>query len=502
MKIFLLRILILLSYSVCYSNLIDSIEYSRPINHEAILQSPILNVYLPFQENEWNSTPSEQDKKPVLLLQGLLKEIESSQGISNQKLSEIANLLSDYSLIEELNPLCQLVQELQTGNYDSTDVKRYLSWSLRLELSCLHNTSQLTQNANELYGKIIRTSDYEITIRDSNGHSPSYFLVDNETKTPFAILKQSEPEFFSSFKQHLPNMVISAPVWEHELVGYEQDLLLGLNRTPATVAVRFINHKNEVVRGTIQEYITEAKDAGSYYSANGLDILKSIPKSEVQLTAISGMLKGLSAAHMGNYLIHPETAAIYEVDLEEMLLPFNQIPDSEAVVSPDPANAPLIRKSIILCRLWILGLPQSDKPFDRAPLLLLAHPKLSTLLMEYQQQASHYSSISKESWNAQLERVQQMQEFARQELQKESPELTPRDLYFMIFGGEHLFKIAKEKNYPAIIAFNNLISDPYQHILKDFAHPELIPSYEPILIKFLRDFEIIFSLRARTGLRK
>jgi len=496
------------SHSVVLSpvKLIDRIEELHPA---AIDQGEvrILNVVLPFQSSSFNS-PSILSKlstqyKAIHLLRGLQKEMESEQVISQDQLEQIADLLSPYSECDAVEPLQLLIRDLSSGSYESSDIKKYFSWGINLTLVNLQGNSPLDEKVQQLYQRVMHGQDYEIQQRESGGHSPSYFLVDSTTRKPFAILKQSYPELFSSFKSHLPDMPLNAPVWEHELISYEEDQIFGLDHTPATMSVRFSDKENKIVRGTIQEFIANAKGGSSFYNAVGAKLLKSIPKSEVHLVAISGMFKGLSAAHFENYVMdtsseNPEKFKIYEIDQEEMLLPYNRLSGKETmssmtkieeqiakleedkeinqvVIAELKQKKQMMPQSLVLGRMWVLGLPQSGKPFDRAALRMMAHPSLVSMLEQYQQEAEGYSSLSQASWNAQMERLKIMQELATRELEKASSTLTPRDVYFAIFGGEPLWEMAQKKKYPATIAFNNLISDPYQHILKDFGNPDSIP---------------------------
>ena len=42
-----------------------------------------------------------------------------------------------------------------------------------------------------------------------------------------------------TYTNHLPHMPLSASVWEHELIGFEQDQLFEFNYAPAIFAVQF-----------------------------------------------------------------------------------------------------------------------------------------------------------------------------------------------------------------------------------------------------------------------
>lgn len=317
----------------------------------------------------------------------------------------------------------------------------------------------------------VKNEEYRIVDRESSGHSPSFFLIDSDAQ-PFAILKQSLPEFYCSFKKFLPAMPLNAAVWEHELIAFEQDRQFHLDHVPASLAARFL-YQGKPVNGIIQDFIPNSKDGTAFYNPEGAHLLNSIPKNTVQKAALSGFFKGLTGGQVSNYLIQDRT--IYEIDLETLLLPYNRLADVPDLVVSDDLPTKESLNSLILCRMWILGLNQSGEAFAPEVLQSWAQPNLLTSLSQYQKEASDYSRIDQKAWQAQYERVEQIQALIKNELVKSYPTLTPRDLYFTLFGGEHLWKIAQEKRYPAMIAFNNLISDPYQYLLKDFSNPQSIP---------------------------
>lgn len=374
-------------------------------------------------------------------------------------------LCSSFQILEIALPkheIASFKKEVCSPNLAGIESIEYRKWANRFLFTERNGKSMAMAAKLKAFQKKVLSYAYDLEVRNSYGHSPSYFLIDKKTKEPFAILKESNPEFYSSFKQHFPEMPLSAPVWEHELIGYEQDQLFGFNHVPLTIGVRFRNEEGKVVNGVIQEYIYNSKAGVDFYNEKGAGMLLAIPKSHVHALVFSGFFKGISSGHMTNYILQLDESqsfikSIYEIDLEESMLPFNKK-----------------WEGLVLSRMWILGLPQSAEPFDREALLVMAHPGWLSLLQQYQNSASKYSRMDKESWQAQLERVKRMQEIVRSELSKPSITLTPRDLYFDLFGGRGLWEIAQAKHYPALVAFNNLISDPYQHIVKDFAHPENI----------------------------
>lgn len=413
--------------------------------------------------------------------------------ITKQQLPTISKEITALNLPESsLEHIQLLLKELQEGAYDSQDITEYLSWELRLTISFLQGKPFSLQEKVEKLSKVAFSAECQKKERESNGHSKSYMLQ-TSAKKDFAIQKKSEPLIFSSFGKHLPNLGLKATVWQHEMIGFEQDQMFGFNFVPTTMPAREFP-------GSIQRFVSNSDVVSSLYHVKGANLLKAIPKSHLHRLAISGFFKGISAGHMSNYLVkfdkdHKKITRFYEIDLEEMLLPLNQLEEGVSVTAVNEVDAKLremtdpveiavlqkkkevIRKSIILCRMCVLGLPQNAMPFDRAALLILKHPRLLPLHRLYQRGAEvRYPLVSGDAWKAQYERIVRMQLFADQGLMRKVVEATPRDLYFTLFGGRHLWELAVKKGFPDMITANNLVSDPYQHILKDYGAPENIPT--------------------------
>lgn len=353
--------------------------------------------------------------------------------------------------------------------YDMPHDEEHLEWSAQLTMQQLHgDLTCVNERVDQLYQRVMHPESYCIESRESNGHSKSFFLIDQLSGERFAILKQSGSYKDSAFilkgssfdRLNIPGLTITSPVYEHEFIGYEQDQLFGLNHTPTTLAVKFVNEKGQEVLGILQEYIHNSKAGSELHHPAGAEKLINYSKSHVHQVALSGMFKGLSAGHRDNYLFADK---VFEIDLEEMLLPFNRLDREKR------------EKSIIFCRMWLLGLPQCSLPFDRASLTAISHPSFPSLLQAYQKQASRYSEMSEGSWAAQRERLEKMQELAKDHLAQSQITLTPRDMFFELFGGRHLWDITRQKGFPAPIAFAHAISDPYQQNNKDPEHPENIP---------------------------
>ncbi len=161
---------------------------------------------------------------------------------------------------------------------------------------------------------------------------------------------------------------------------------------------------------------------------NGGALLKSAPKIVAHLYALLGILKGSKDCSSGNTLavIDPITNTItnfWDFD-DELSMP--------------------VSNNFWDLRMWQFGLPQCAQPFDRSTLLLFSDQKLLKKL-EIQQARS---GISKEACQLQLDRLSRIIHLFQEELKKDQPTLTPRELFFILFGGRDDFARVKQ-------AFNN-----------------------------------------------
>ncbi|WP_059359939.1 hypothetical protein [Parachlamydia acanthamoebae] len=434
----------------------------------------LIKILQPFSfRNDIQLDLSSEKLETITPLEQILNLIK--RGNTQEALSQLSTLSST----DGTDHLINIAKELSKPSYGTESVRQVLKWNLQLSLQHLHgNAYQTNKKIEKLLRKIKQFNNYRIEKRESYGHSPSYAFIDLAGKT-FAILKHSDPEYYNTFKTKLlPEMYLKASVWEHEIIGYEQDQILGLKRVPTTLAVTFVVNQKES-HGTIQKFIQNSKTGFDFYNPKGAKLLLDVQKNHVHMLTLSGFIKGIAAGHFNNYLLklsedNQKIEKIYEIDLEEMLNPFNKLKGNEVVLgyeNIDEERKSTVYKSIITCRMWVLGLPQNAQPFERATLLTLTHPNFISVFQEYHENARNYSCISEDSWCAQLERLEVMQNLARLELEKEEISLTPRDVYFALFGGEDLWKLAEQENYPDLIISNNLVSDPYQHVIKDFSNP-------------------------------
>jgi hypothetical protein len=409
--------------------------------------------------------------------------------------------------------------------YGNEAIRNYLGWELRLTLSFLEGEAYTLNSRVQKLRDQVFSETCQPHKRESDGHSLSYALKVAGGVIPVALLKKSNPLIHSSFFRLLPNLGVKAHVGEYELIGFEQDQWFGFNLVPTTIAVRDCSSKSNAAEadtktaagkdagkiiGTIQRFVPHSDTISSLFdTAISAHKLATIPKSHLHILSISGFFKGIAAGHLSNYICKfskdlSKILRIHEIDLEEILLPLNQLKDQtgkeglqivpvedvDKLIAQLDKSAPayqveldklqkkkeMIKKSIILCRMCILGLPQNAQPFDRASLMILSHPGLSIMLSKYHAEAvKKHPLVAPEAWKAQRNRLEVMLAFAKSELSKAAVTGTPRDLYFSIFGGSHLWKIGIDRDIPDLIIANQLVSDPYQHTVKDFGDPEAIP---------------------------
>lgn len=435
------------------------------------------------------------------------------------------------SIIEELKQLAansiftanilhhiQVIEEVYRNSYTKEDAESYIQWSYQLVLLELKgNASLLEEKVKSLYEKILNTRSYEIIKRgEKESNNPSYFLKDKETNQPFAILKLPLPvrEFSSSFApRHILDMPKGASAWQHDLMAFEQTQLFGSAGIPTTMAVE-IKIENNLQGGVIQAYIPRALASNEVaYTENGAALIKSLKKMEAHRLAIETMILGHAAGHGGNFILQKSEDGQrlvkgYIIDGKETFVPINRVTPNMKLVRIDEIKKEIqtlkdelanlssnseeysikqqkiqvlekqidtVCKSLIMLRIFILGLPQNKETVDRALLLILTHPNFLSQIKAYGNKAKNYYNISREAIDAQIERVQGIQQRCVEELQGSTIQLTPRELFFHLFGGKHLYEIGKQKGYPDLLIFAHLISDPYQYSQKDFANNESIP---------------------------
>jgi hypothetical protein len=157
---------------------------------------------------------------------------------------------------------------------------------------------------------------------------------------------------------------------------------------------------------------------------NGGALLKSAPKILAHLYALLGMIKGSKDCSSGNTLVVVDESTNRVVNFWDF--------DDERSMSAS--------KNFWDLRIWQLGLPQCARPFDRSTLLLFTDQNLVEKLKALQT-SQH---ISREAYQEQNNRLNRIIELFRLELGKDQITLTPRELFFYLFGGREDFMRIKQ----------------------------------------------------------
>jgi hypothetical protein len=239
---------------------------------------------------------------------------------------------------------------------------------------------------------------------------------------------------------------------QQEVLGYQADHLLGLHMTPPTSWLIW-----QGMEGRLQQFVPHTTTGLQALMDSPLaEALSSIPPHLIHIAAISGFIKGIGAGHYSNYLLAwngNQVDRIIEIDLEKIFPVQNTTPD----------GAPM-------CRMWILGLPAADLPFDQALLSIVTHTAF--------QQKFAYLDLSPEARMALKERLDKIATFTKM------GGGTPRELFFHIYGGKELYEQARIFGYPNVIIFNEILKykkmdtlcsfDPEQFFKKHLNRNKLI----------------------------
>jgi hypothetical protein len=176
-------------------------------------------------------------------------------------------------------------------------------------------------------------------------------------------------------------------------------------------------------QGSIQRWIS-VKGERAYdllHHSGTAEIFTGIPKSLVHSYCVLGIIKGSRDCSSGNTMLSfsPEGNVRRFHDYD------------------DEASMPL-RNDYRDVRMWQFGLPQADVPFDRTFLQMFSDEMFLKTFGEYN--AIRDPHIPQAAYEAQKERVKMMADLFQQELGKNDITLTPRDLFFHLFGGKEVYE--------------------------------------------------------------
>lgn len=190
----------------------------------------------------------------------------------------------------------------------------------------------------------------------------------------------------------------------------------------------FISHQSKFRGlGSIQLWKNDCGRAYDYIvnDERGGAKLKTAPKSLVHLYALLGILKGSKDCSSGNTLIQ------FDSSKGEISYFWDMDDESSMPMSNDFWHI----------RLWQMGLPQCAQPFDRAFLLLFTDPALLGKLKQIQSSANIHDT----AYKAQIERLSKIMTIFKEELDQNRITLTPRELFFKLFGGREDFNAIKRR---------------------------------------------------------
>jgi hypothetical protein len=388
--------------------------------------------------------------------------------------------------------LKMMFEEFSKSNYSKEDFRHYMNWSLNISSSLFFEKYLFAEgDLNDLFYNLTDISFKSIIPRsaEEKGRHEAFALQSEKGKVTALIKVVKGPR--NAWSKVAPIMEQKGSAGLYEKVGYDFDVILGLKMTPATLLGKIKLENSSIEDVVIQKFISNSVVLSDLlHREDGAELIKSIPTAPAQMMALSGMIKGRLGGHLSNYLFHLKDGVIdtiNDIDLEELLPPCNRL-EKGMILYPlkedrNQANRidvsdlsldleEMAYKSTPLCRMCILGLPQNGKPFERACLKIITHNLLPCLLEGYHEYLNEKKEIRKQCLQAQKERLLKIQEICKQQLKLPEISLTPRDLYFYLFGGEHLYQLARERGYPPIVIFNQVIGDPLQHSMIDFSRPE------------------------------
>lgn len=382
--------------------------------------------------------------------------------------------------MESIEYTLQVMEEVYEGNYCFEEALVYVNWSIQVSRSfLLGGPLEKQEKVDRLFHRIVKEpSSYYLVERPKiiSGHSLAFFIMDQETHRPFAILKRTFPLHLSSFAQRVPLMKRSAPLHELERIGFEMNKIIGVfQHTPVTMQAKFLVNGEEA-EGSIQEYIRNsfAGRRDFYYLDSGAKELMTLPNGVVHSAILEGFIQQRGAGHGDNIIVTKRSCQgktaidrLYAIDLEEILPRYMRLNPAiffkDAEAAKDYSGRDFdeeIYGMLTLCRIWLLGLPQGNRKVSRALLLMGSHPSIIRSVNEYADLLYEASGMEKEGIDALRKRVILIQEICSHALQTKIS-ITPREMYFRLFGGRKLYDAALMFGISPIEIFDQVLGNPY-----------------------------------------
>jgi len=206
---------------------------------------------------------------------------------------------------------------------------------------------------------------------------------------------------------------------------------------------------NEQGQGSLQAWLTNVKPAIEVLEKdpNGGEKLKNIPKPLVQLHAALHLIKGSGDCSGFNTFLHMDS---FNTEKERII---NLVDFDDEITMPE-------ENKFWHVRMWQFGLPQCGKPFDRSTLILLSDKSFIHKIVQYHRFEKSSFLESKKAYEAQKERLEIIYQRCKQELEKETVTLTPRDLFFAIYpDSKKQYEVKKELGWNDLRIFEYGMGD-------------------------------------------
>lgn len=204
--------------------------------------------------------------------------------------------------------------------------------------------------------------------------------------------------------------------------------------------------ESEFFEGSLQRWIT-----GTCFRAydlltweDGAEKLMTIPRHLVHFHVLSALVKGSTDNSSGNTMFVFADDYSRIIDIKEF--------DDEGCMPEESSFREL--------RIWQLGLPQANEPFDRATLELFADERWVKAISRFNRFAI---GLSDDSLLNQMRRLESIRNICIRELEKAQITFTPRELFFEICGGkEEYTKLLTEGKSPWEIFDRDLNEQNYE----------------------------------------
>jgi hypothetical protein len=169
-------------------------------------------------------------------------------------------------------------------------------------------------------------------------------------------------------------------------------------------------------------------------------ILSDLNLAETQLHQLMSLIRATWDGHGGNTLVATDSQGVHLVDIdEEQAFSENNASVSEGFESGAPTAI-------------VFGLPAGGRPLARSLLCLMSSPFWKEKCLETLQQldlADHARACA--------ERCDKIRAICSAELAKEKSLITPRDIFFALYGKDAFYELALEKGISPLYFFDRLV---------------------------------------------